>query len=40
MRPQEKMHIRRYFSEDIYKSASWTEEILIIPNGVHVDLWQ
>ena len=29
----------RYFSEDIYKSASEPKEILIIPNGVHVDFY-
>ena len=29
----------RYFSEDIYKSASEPKEILIIPNSVHVDFY-
>lgn len=29
----------RYFSEDIYKDASEPKELMIIPNGVHVDLY-
>lgn len=29
----------RYFSEDAYKSASEPKELLIIPNAVHVDLY-
>lgn len=29
----------RYFSEDIYKSASEPKELMIIPNAVHVDLY-
>jgi len=29
----------RYFSEDIYKMASEPKELMIIPNGVHVDLY-
>lgn len=29
----------KYFSEDIYKSVSEPKEILIIPNGVHVDFY-
>lgn len=29
----------RYFSEDIYKAAAEPKEILIIPNSVHVDLY-
>ncbi len=29
----------RYFSEDIYKSAAEPKEIMIIPNAVHVDLY-
>jgi fermentation-respiration switch protein FrsA (DUF1100 family) len=29
----------RYFSEDVYKMASETKELLIIPNAVHVDLY-
>ena len=29
----------RYFSEDIYKMASEPKELLIIPNAVHVDLY-
>ncbi|AZB29408.1 alpha/beta hydrolase [Chryseobacterium balustinum] len=29
----------RYFSEDIYKSAAEPKEIIIIPNAVHVDLY-
>jgi fermentation-respiration switch protein FrsA (DUF1100 family) len=29
----------RYFSEDIYKVASEPKELLIIPNAVHVDLY-
>jgi len=29
----------RYFSEDAYKAASNPKELLIIPNGVHVDLY-
>lgn len=29
----------RYFSEDIYKVAAEPKELVIIPNGVHVDLY-
>lgn len=29
----------RYFSEDIYKMASEPKELMIIPNAVHVDLY-
>lgn len=29
----------RYFSEDIYKNASEPKELMIIPNAVHVDLY-
>lgn len=29
----------KYFSEDIYKSASEPKELMIIPNTVHVDLY-
>jgi uncharacterized protein len=29
----------RYFSEDIYKNASEPKELMIIPNTVHVDLY-
>lgn len=29
----------RYFSEDIYKSAAEPKELIIIPNAVHVDLY-
>lgn len=29
----------RYFSEDIYKNASEPKELMIIPKGVHVDLY-
>jgi fermentation-respiration switch protein FrsA (DUF1100 family) len=29
----------RYFSEDVYKMASEPKELLIIPNAVHVDLY-
>lgn len=29
----------RYFSEDIFKAASEPKELIIIPNGVHVDLY-
>jgi fermentation-respiration switch protein FrsA (DUF1100 family) len=29
----------RYFSEDIYKMAVEPKELMIIPNGVHVDLY-
>lgn len=29
----------RYFSEDIYKSAAEPKEIMIIPNAIHVDLY-
>jgi len=29
----------RYFSEDIYKMASKPKELMIIPNAVHVDLY-
>lgn len=29
----------RYFSEDIYKSAAEPKELMIIPNAVHVDLY-
>ncbi|OJV52469.1 MAG: hypothetical protein BGO31_07410 [Bacteroidetes bacterium 43-16] len=34
----EKAH-SRYFSEDAYKNASEPKELMIIPNGVHVDLY-
>jgi hypothetical protein len=34
----EKAH-SRYFSEDAYKAASEPKELLIIPNAVHVDLY-
>lgn len=34
----EKAH-SRYFSEDIYKVASEPKELMIIPNAVHVDLY-
>ncbi|MBX2924385.1 MAG: alpha/beta hydrolase [Chitinophagaceae bacterium] len=34
----EKAH-SRYFSEDIYKKAAEPKELVIIPNGVHVDLY-
>ncbi|MEN9907485.1 MAG: hypothetical protein RLZZ540_626 [Bacteroidota bacterium] len=34
----EKAH-SRYFSEDIYKVASEPKELIIIPNAVHVDLY-
>lgn len=34
----EKAH-SRYFSEDAYKAAIAPKELLIIPNGVHVDLY-
>ncbi|WP_163397280.1 alpha/beta hydrolase [Flavobacterium fluviatile] len=29
----------RYFSEDIYRAASEPKELMIIPDGVHVDLY-
>ncbi|WP_316837008.1 alpha/beta hydrolase [Pedobacter nutrimenti] len=29
----------RYFSEDIYKMAAEPKELIIIPNAVHVDLY-
>ncbi len=29
----------RYFSEDAYKAAAEPKELLIIPNAVHVDLY-
>ena len=29
----------RYFSEDAYKAASEPKELMIIPNAVHVDLY-
>lgn len=29
----------RYFSEDIFKAASEPKELMIIPNAVHVDLY-
>lgn len=29
----------RYFSEDIYKAAAEPKELIIIPNAVHVDLY-
>ena len=29
----------RYFSEDIYKDAAEPKELMIIPSGVHVDLY-
>jgi len=29
----------RYFSEDVYKNASEPKELMIIPNAVHVDLY-
>ena len=34
----EKAH-SRYFSEDAYKAAAGAKELLIIPNAVHVDLY-
>jgi fermentation-respiration switch protein FrsA (DUF1100 family) len=34
----EKAH-SRYFSEDAYKNASEPKELMIIPNAVHVDLY-
>jgi|SRR5688572_11990645 len=34
----EKAH-SRYFSEDVHKAASGQKELLIIPNAVHVDLY-
>jgi hypothetical protein len=34
----EKAH-SRYFSEDIYKAATEPKELMIIPNAVHVDLY-
>jgi fermentation-respiration switch protein FrsA (DUF1100 family) len=34
----EKAH-SRYFSEDIFKAAAEPKELMIIPNGVHVDLY-
>ena len=34
----EKAH-SRYMSEDIYKMASEPKELMIIPNAVHVDLY-
>lgn len=29
----------RYFSEDAYQSAAEPKELLLIPNAVHVDLY-
>jgi fermentation-respiration switch protein FrsA (DUF1100 family) len=29
----------RYFSEDAYNAASGPKELMIIPNAVHVDLY-
>ena len=29
----------RYFSEDAFKAANEPKELVIIPNGVHVDLY-
>ncbi|MNY45415.1 hypothetical protein D3C86_1805140 [compost metagenome] len=29
----------RYFSEDIYKAAAQPKELMIIPDAVHVDLY-
>ena len=29
----------RYFSEDAYKTAAEPKELMIIPNAVHVDLY-
>ncbi|HEX8677791.1 MAG TPA: alpha/beta hydrolase, partial [Segetibacter sp.] len=29
----------RYFSEDAYKAAAEPKELMIIPNAVHVDLY-
>lgn len=34
----EKAH-SRYFSEDIYKAAAEPKELMIVPGGVHVDLY-
>jgi fermentation-respiration switch protein FrsA (DUF1100 family) len=34
----EKAH-SRYFSEDAYKAAAEPKELLIVPNAVHVDLY-
>ena len=34
----EKAH-SRYFSEDAYKAAGEPKELMIIPNAVHVDLY-
>ena len=34
----EKAH-SRYFTEDIYKMAGGQKELVIIPNAVHVDLY-
>lgn len=34
----EKAH-SRYFSEDVYKMAAQPKELMIIPNAVHVDLY-
>lgn len=34
----EKAH-SRYFSEDAYKMANEPKELMIIPNAVHVDLY-
>lgn len=34
----EKAH-SKYFSEDIYKMAAEPKELMIIPNAVHVDLY-
>ncbi len=34
----EKAH-SRYFSEDAYKAAAGPKELVIIPNAVHVDLY-
>ena len=29
----------KYFSEDAYKNASEPKELMIVPNGVHTDLY-
>lgn len=34
----ENAHLR-YFSEDAFKMASEPKELVIVPNGVHVDLY-
>ena len=34
----EKAH-SKYFSEDAYKAAAEPKELMIIPNAVHVDLY-